>query len=711
MRIFLLGICFTLGITHLVSAQTYLKTELTIATDSARFSYAKCKIQLQNEEFFFFTVKNPQEEVEITLKPYDLENLDKVVLNTSEDFIITDSLRTIEDSYIRGRIRFQDLTKSKFPRFVFTLYYSDGKPRNIEFKLYPFFMPVIQEIPEVVELFRGEEKVVDLNISNDYDLQYTNQFFVQDDIEYRLMPGANGPRLSLRSNNVGKKDLIIDLKSVRPFINEQGLLGNKLQSIRIPLVVKPSRISFINLDKPDYYLEPAGSSALMIQLDYSSNFELGKTYRIEDSESKGGRLIAEIFTRSYIDNNNKILASLHTYALHRQSEGYLYIKDGDITRFFTNFNIIEKPRIAKVSILRQGKDWTTNSAVFPDEQVEVKIEGEGLSKSIFRFGDGKFEAQRDTTRIAENAAYYYLKIPADVKETRIPVSMNGQNTSFEFMIREHQKPRELDFIKISYGEDAQAITLPKFNKPVLFENEIRDVNLIFEEDEIDSKKEFFGVQYIDLQITLIDKDNRMLEVREIENIKIAPAENSPRYASYDRKNASPHVFRLNDYLANKTYLLKPWSRIEIVVKHRSDKYGEDGFSQKLMIIRSERFSLDLQVSFPAGLLSKRFNQPGIGSLTGISTAAMANFTFYKKGQIAKVSPIKLGVGFLALNALSSLTTDIDEDEKDIGIVTIVSFYPINSESKIKFPLFAGTGYLFKSNTMFLLIGPGVQFNF
>jgi len=692
-------------------AQIYPKTELSIATDSSRFQYSRCKIQLQNEDFFFFNVKSAQEEIEITLSPYDMENLIKVTLNTSEDFIITDSLRIIEDSYLRGRVKFTDLTKTKFPRFVFTLHYSDLKPKNIEFKLYPFFKPQILELHNVVELFRGEEKTIDLNIRNDFDIQYNNQIIVKDEIEYRLQPGTNGARLSLRSNYIGAKDLIIELKSVRPYITEEGLLTTKLESLRVPVIVKPSRISFINLDRPDYFLEPAGSTAMMVQLDFSSNFELGKTYRIEDSESKGGRLIAEIYTRSYIDNKNKILASLRTYALHRQNEGYLYIKDGDNTRFFTNFNILEKPRINLISILRQGQDWTNSTTVFPDETIEVKIEGEGLSKSSFAFSDGKFLAVRDTNRLAENAAYYFLKIPADVKETRIPVSLNGYPTQYEFLIREHQRPHELDFVSINYGAENLEITEPRFNKPVLFQNEIRDVNIIFDPKKLDDDNEFYGIQYLDVHITFYDKDNRMLEVREIENLKIVPDETSIRYASYDRKKATPDVLRINDYMANKTFNLKPWSRIEIFIKHHEDKYGEDGFQQKLIIIRSEAFSTDLQVSFPAGLLSKRFNQSGIGNLTGISTAAMANLTFYKKDQIAKVAPVRFGVGFIALNALSSLTADINEDEKDIGIVTMVTFFPINSESKIKFPLYAGMGYLFKSNTMFMLIGPGIQFNF
>ncbi|HAA16876.1 MAG TPA: hypothetical protein DCE41_36255 [Cytophagales bacterium] len=124
---------------------------------------------------------------------------------------------------------------------------------------------------------------------------------------------------------------------------------------------------------------------------------------------------------------------------------------------------------------------------------------------------------------------------------------------------------------------------------------------------------------------------------------------------------------------------------------------------------SQRVNLQLEVSFPAGLLTKRFNQPGIGNLTGISTAALVQASFYQPGKINKLSPWKVGGGFLALNALSSLTDNAED--KDLGVLGMVSFYPINSDSKVKFPLHAGLGYLFKNNTVFLVVGPGVQVNF
>jgi len=109
------------------------------------------------------------------------------------------------------------------------------------------------------------------------------------------------------------------------------------------------------------------------------------------------------------------------------------------------------------------------------------------------------------------------------------------------------------------------------------------------------------------------------------------------------------------------------------------------------------------------LLAKPIGEPGIGSLTGLSVASMANFTFYKKDQIKKVQPLRLGAGFMALNAINSITGG--NDESDIGMVALASFQPLNSESKVNFPIYAGFGYLFKSESWFLLLGPGIKFTF
>jgi hypothetical protein len=118
--------------------------------------------------------------------------------------------------------------------------------------------------------------------------------------------------------------------------------------------------------------------------------------------------------------------------------------------------------------------------------------------------------------------------------------------------------------------------------------------------------------------------------------------------------------------------------------------------------------LDLQVSFPTGLLVKRFNQPGIGNLTGISTAFLTQLSFYDSQKIGRLKPYKIGFGLIALDVFN---LNDDNKQRDLGLVIIGSLLPLRKDTRFSFPLYGGFGYLIKNNTWFAVFGPGIQFNF
>ncbi|MEN8251233.1 MAG: hypothetical protein ABFS32_20030, partial [Bacteroidota bacterium] len=393
----------------------------------------------------------------------------------------------------------------------------------------------------------------------------------------------------------------------------------------------------------------------------------------------------------------------------RTENGFLYMKLDDNTKFFTNFNIVKKPEITKLSILRTAKDWTSSSIVHPGETIELKLEGTGLNTSTIKFSDGKYIADVDTSRISENVQYSTLTIPTDVKEKSIPITLNGNNTAYELLVKEYERPRPLDFVTVKYGDGPKTINGDAFLQPALFKGEIGNVVILFNEDIIDGAEQFYGTQYLEVEIRYWDKNKKLIESRQIEDIKIVPSENSIRHDGYSMSNASNPRISFNDIMVNKTFELKPWTRMEIVVRHNKSKYGGIGYSQRIQIYRSEDFTLSVEVSFPAGLLAKRLDTPGVGNLTGLSIASMAQISFYKKGEINKLNPLSVGIGFIMMNAFNSIAST--EDTSDIGMVSLLRFQPLRAESKVNFPIYAGFGYLFKAETTFLLIGPGIRFNF
>lgn len=704
-KLFLIGTLLTyLSLNAL--AQNKIET-VTISTDSTDFTSKTLPDEFRGNDLYF-VLSEPGEEVHVTIKTDSNANVTSLELIPSPGYEQVDSLLKIGANEYNVVLRFTKIFEVSFPKLAFSINTPEGRSTE-ETRLYPFIFPKFQELNPEIEIFNGQEVSLPVPIKDTYFVKFDDATKTTGILEYRLLKQGGQPILNLKPSSTGTQKLIITLESNKPYLDKEGKIAYKLLDINLTVRVVRSKFNYLNFAENTYFFEPRGERPITVWFDYNSLIQLNKTYRIEDQESSGGRLIGELYTRAYVENKNQVVATLRTYSLHNQEEGFLYLKEGDKNRFFTNFNIVPKPYIQKVSVLRPGKEWTENKAVYPNEEIELKIQGTGLSRSEITFMDGKYPAISDTIRRNNEVRYFTLKIPADIKERSIPISLNKNTTSFELLVNEYQRPRDLDFVTLNYGDGEHAMTSNTFFKPALYPKEIGDVEIVFHNEKIDGQ-DLYGIQYLNIEIRLWDKNNRQIETRDIEDIKIVPDKNSIRNSGYNHDNESPRIIRLNEILVNKTYDLRPWSKIEITVSHDKSKYkGGSGHKEKAEIYRSDNVAADIEVSFPAGLLAKNIGEPGIGSLTGLSVASMANFTFYKKDQIKKIQPLRIGVGFMALNAINSITGG--GSESDIGIVALASFQPLNTDSKVNFPIYAGFGYLFKSESLFLLIGPGIKFTF
>jgi len=698
-----------LAVSSLTLAQDFVQ-DVIINTDSSSFSLQENSINYRRSSYLYFVPNKLDEILFVKVIPkssYDITNISMVPTANVE---VVDSLIKIEDGSYTGSIRLVDAINNPNNRLVLKAQIN-GSAINRSVKLYPFIFPEMAEIEPSIEIYSGQEVRVPLPIRNAHLLAYNTTWEKQGIIDYQIVSSENGPTLLLRASRSGTQLLRLKFSSSKPYLRDDGLLSSELFNLNINVRSVFSKVNYLNFDKPSYYFEPEGANLISVRFDNNRNILLNRTYRIEDQEKPGGRLIGELFTRAIIENQDKVVASLRTYALHRVEDGYLYMKLGDQTAFFTNFNILKKPEITELSVLRPAKDWTQSHIVYPGETIELKFEGSGLNNSTIKFSDGKYNAVIDTSRINESVMYCNITIPVDVKERSIPITLNDHNTSFELIVKERERPRPLNFVTLNYGDGNRVINGQTFFTPALYGDEIGDMVIRFDENGIDEADQFFGVQYLEIEVRYWDKNKKLIESRQIEDIKIVPGKESLRYLGYNRANASNPMIKLNDIMVNKTYELRPWSQIEITVRHDKSKYGGLGYSQHVQVYRSDTYTVDVEVSFPAGLLAKKLDEPGIGNLTGLSVASMANFSFYKKNQINKLQPFRIGLGFVMLNAFSSLTTTTGEEKDDIGVVALTSFQPLNSDSKVNFPLYAGFGYLFRSEALFLLIGPGIKFNF
>lgn len=677
----------------LVSASLKVEGNVTNLSSSSIF--------YQQDTLSYFEVKHAKQIAGLELELKEGYHLKKIL--EARDFLVLDTIAEANRK-VSVRIEFMDLERFYNPRIRLLLQSSRDTVIQ-DLNLYAWIKPQLQLPTDGIEIFTGEELSLKLESSTASILTFPSDWERNGAIEY-MAARINGETfLRIRSDRTGEQQVSLPLLASRPFIKE-GKVSTDLGKWEVKITVKPSRINFLNASPTRFFFDPGNFSSEEIQLDYQRGIELNQLYRIEDRPESGGRLIAEWIPKSFI-SGNKVLGMIRFYSLHKSQEGYLYLKTNDGVRFMTNFQVYEQPRIEKLSVLRSGEDWTSQTAVYPGEEVEIRLEGKGLRRAEI-----KLEAcilRRDTVRVSDELIYYFVKIPSEIKEKKVPLFLRGKITTFELIVREHQIPRDFDFVTVDYNGKAIKATDPRYAKPVVYPEMIGDINIGFLPEIIDQNK-IHGKQYLRIEVKIQNARGDLLEFQTIEPIVVCPGITSPRSGSYDLKDCKRNFINLNDYLQHKTYDLEGWSKIELVIRHVDSRYNVPGHTRRLVFLKEKKVAIDLQVSFPTGMLVKRFNQSGVGNLTGISTSVIAQMSFYDPKRIGRLLPYQVGVGFIAVDAFSFNNTATNSN-KDIGIVVIGSLYPIRKEKKFTFPIFAGTGYLLKNNTMFLLFGPGVQFNF
>ncbi len=675
--------------------------------DTLEFTQQKNTITQGNERKIYFEYKNTDENCNVTLIPSERLKGSKITLLPSGDFEIVDSLVKINSEKISFKVRFIDLTKSEFLKFTFSIKERPDTTEIQEIQLFPYTKTHVYFFPGGDELFIGEEKIFELVSDNIENVKPVSTWKTYNDIDYRVSNRFDQLRLHVIPKGLGQKTLKLSLETFKPFLDSLGKISYKLPVIEQNFMVRQSRLRFLNIDHNDITLDEEGKKeGIEIQLDNAPGMELQKTYRIENQEEPGGGLVAELFTKNPL-SNNRVLCILRVYNYHRESEGYLYIKDGDRAKYITNFSITPKTEIKKVSVLHEGSDWTTNLSVSPGETVDVKIEGESLNKGRFRFEEVE-DLSPDTTLRNENQVTLKIKIPLDITNKSTGLYNHGVPAGYALSIREFQEPHEFDYITLNYGEGDK--TLSQIKGLLMSPKTIRDIVIDFDRNKIDSQDKLYGKQYLKISLKITGKNGDLIEQRDIDNIVIIPGDKSARAAFYDKRDETATAISLNKYLRKKTYDLEDWAKIELSVENIKEKYALQPFRKELEIYVQKEFKFDIDVSFPAGLLINTFNKESTGSqyqnFGGISMAMMAQFSFYDQDRPGKYKPYKIGAGFLALNAFN-LSSDPNVS-RDMGIVIIGSLYPTRKDVKLTFPLHVGGGYKLNEGKWFILIGPGIS---
>ncbi len=677
--------------------------EIVLAVDTNRFTWSRDKVAWQGEPHLPFEYTLEQPIVELRLYPSGIFPIDSIFLLPSEDFTVIDSLRWVTQSNFRCKVRYKGITNRNFLGFQFKIFSKYlPEPMIYELKLLAYTQTRIQFLELPAALYVGEEQTLSIETNHLNNLIFPKTWTQNQEINHRVFRENNRVRARVQANEVGLQPLQLVLKVKKPYLGADGKLSYQLPPLQHDFVVKPAKLRFLRSNQREVTLtDNAKREGVEIELDFAEELQMEKTYRLESQEEAGGYLIAEIFTRRVLANG-KVLCWLRIYDYHRQNEGYLYIKDGDLAQFITNFDITPSTKVNKISILREGQDWKTSREIYPGEKISVRLEGTALYKADFQF-EGLTEVQLDSSVNRENAREYDISIPIDIKDRYINI-LNHQNPIGQRLrVREFKRPRPFDYIQFRYGEESYEIEA--IDKLIFSSTSMDDIILDFDYDRLD-RSEFHGPQQLKITIEIRDRRNQLVEQKTIPRLKVCPSAASPRHAFYAPQNCYNGSLSINRYLRKKIYDLDPWSTIRVTLEHDEQFFGKRGSRRNVEFVLFRSMTFDIDVSFPAGLITKRLGEQGFSNLGGISMAMIAQFSFYHENKVAKAKPYKFGAGFLAFNAFNFS----ENSSRDMGLVGLVSLYPIRTKysSRLSFPLYMGGGYFLSEQQWFVLLGPGIR---
>jgi hypothetical protein len=665
--------------------------------DTVVINYGEYRIKEQPH--FFFPIENGDQEVEIRWYPKKQIRNKPVGIIEAKHYEQTDSILMIGDSHYRVRLKLKDVKVGQ-AFSVLVAVEVEQKRQNFELFFYPYVEPKIGLAETDIELFRGEEKSIDVVSPHQEFIQIDEEWVETENYDYWLRRTGGELQLMVRGKTTGNVKLIVPV-SLSFFHPKNGTITKSTHGLQAELNIKPSRLRFLNVDRENVFFDSESRTAGEMQIDYHPRFQMKQMYRVEDANENAGRLVAEIIPKSTL-GNDKVLCEVYSYSHHRISDGYLYIKDGNRTFAMTNFNVVNRPQIQSIELMREGGDWTENLNVFPGETVELRIRGNGLSISKFNFTP--CEQQRDTTRVSDRIVFYTVSVPVDIDYKKVSIFFNEDVTAYELIVREYSRPAPLNFISLDYnGKERYPITSEKMRKPVFVRETIEDITILFNRSEIDKASRLHGRQNLEVEVRILSNENQLLDIQTIRNIEICPDSTSPRARAYAKTNCERYRLSLNSHLLRKTFALEAFDQIVIEVRHSSG----NGPSERIHLYANRRYSFDVDVSFPAGLLVVRADEPNVGNFTGVSTAFMAQFKFYSQKRIGQLTPFQIGAGFLALNAFNFS----ENVERDLGVVVLASIVPVRRKNSFSVPIYLGAGYLINESQFMVLFGPGLQIRF
>ncbi|MDD3685772.1 MAG: hypothetical protein PHE56_03285, partial [Bacteroidales bacterium] len=438
---------------------------------------------VDGEKQLIFEFSSVTEEYIIRVYPAEKYKSYKFGFNSTSDYEVIDSVYLINDSYYQTRLKFKKIIDNPQLSILVSAISPEGRTLITEIKLFPVAVMDFGFVKKPEDMFIGEESFIDLYTNLSSNIVLSGSWNTEYPLNTRIVNNKGSVAVNVNATQTGNMKVPVSLKLKRPIRDSLGNLKYELGPLELDFNVKSSRLAFLNSDIKDVSIDEKNRyDGVEIQIDNHSQLQMQKTYRIENSEEAGGVLIAELFTKTRL-TNNKVLCVLRTYNYHSQSDGFLYLKDGDNAKFITNFSVIPLTKIESVNVMRQGGTWIESNVVYPGEEILVRIEGQSLSKAKFSIED-LIISTGDTLANRNDVVELKAKVPIDARKKNPAILINNQPSGKSLNITEYEIIRPLDYIMIDYGNCPK--NLLDYTGPEFTPNSIKDIVITFDNEKIDS---------------------------------------------------------------------------------------------------------------------------------------------------------------------------------------------------------------------------------
>jgi hypothetical protein len=384
-------------------------SDVELRIDTNIYKYSLDRIYVENEWKipFEYQENNPIVEFRLYPKMRNGEIL-PLTLRTANEYKILDSLTLRIDGFYHCKIQFQELSQATFLNLNI-----EQEGQIIAIPIFPFTSTYATIYPGDGDLYIGDEKTFELVTNHPDNIVIDPLWKQKEGYEYRIHRSDDKIWLSFIPTVTGSIEIDFTIDLYRPNVSNRKP-KYKLDKQLFNLNVKGSRLKFLTFENKEVIWETKNPKGVELQIDNHRLLAINKTYRLEATDQTGGPLIAELYTVRRL-NNDKVLCMFRPYNYHKNSSGYLFIKDGDVPKFITNINIVPEPKINQVSILRQGGSWVESKQIYPGETVEIRLEGEGLGRTDFKFED-LVDVSTDSIIKNESVSHYLLKVPIDIRK-------------------------------------------------------------------------------------------------------------------------------------------------------------------------------------------------------------------------------------------------------------------------------------------------------